>query len=87
MRKYIFLIVVILLVILFILSPNIRDIAAGTAILMFGVMLLEDGFKYFSGSLITVAELLYIQSDVLLEEDDDQDKDDKKGDFFEEYAV
>lgn len=37
------------LLLAFWLSPNAQEIAAGVAIFLFGMMMLEDGFKLFSG--------------------------------------
>ena len=49
MKKVFLLISLILLLTLIYFNDNVKDIAAGVAILIFGMMYLEKGFKYFSG--------------------------------------
>ena len=34
------------------ISPNFKDIAAGIAIFLFGMLSLEQGFKVFSGGIL-----------------------------------
>lgn len=49
MKKLLLIFVFIILIILFYFSENLKEIAAGTAILLFGMFFLEDGFKLLSG--------------------------------------
>ncbi|MCB0382464.1 MAG: Na/Pi cotransporter family protein, partial [Psychroserpens sp.] len=47
-RKILFALLLLLLAIVLYFSPNFKTIAAGVAILLFGMMLLEEGFKAFT---------------------------------------
>ena len=47
-RKLFFLTFLILLAIVLFINPNFKTIASGVAILLFGMILLEDGFKAFT---------------------------------------
>ena len=49
MRKYYLPVVLAALVLTFWLSPDAQEIAAGVAIFLFGMLMLEDGFKLFGG--------------------------------------
>lgn len=49
MKNIILILVLTALVALFIISPNLKEIAAGISILLIGVMFMEDAFKYFRG--------------------------------------
>jgi phosphate:Na+ symporter len=49
LKKAFFIISLIILLVIIYLNDNLKDIAAGIAILLFGIMYLENGFKYFSG--------------------------------------
>ncbi|WP_235871416.1 Na/Pi cotransporter family protein [Shimia sediminis] len=51
-RKLIVPIALSLLVLGFWAEPDLQEIAAGVAIFLFGMMMLEDGFKLFSGGLL-----------------------------------
>ncbi|MBU0559688.1 MAG: Na/Pi symporter [Bacteroidetes bacterium] len=48
-KKIILFVAITALLILFLYSENLKEIAAGVAILLFGMLFLEDGFKAFSG--------------------------------------
>jgi len=52
MRSLILPVILILLAYTFWLNPDIRQIAAGVAIFLFGIMTLEDGFRRFSGGFL-----------------------------------
>lgn len=47
-RRLIFLVFLILLAIILFFNPNFKTIAAGVAILLFGMIMLEEGFKVFT---------------------------------------
>lgn len=47
-RKTIFFVLLIVLAILLFLNPNFKTISAGVAILLFGMIMLEEGFKTFT---------------------------------------
>lgn len=47
LKKVTFPIILLLLGIVFFISPNFKQIAAGVAVLLFGMIMLEDGFKAF----------------------------------------
>jgi len=47
-KKIIFLILLVALAILLYLNPNFKTIASGVAILLFGMIMLEEGFKVFT---------------------------------------
>ncbi|WKK66180.1 Na/Pi cotransporter family protein [Lutimonas zeaxanthinifaciens] len=47
-KRWIFLIVLVLLAVLLFLNPNFKTIAAGVSILLFGMITLEEGFKVFT---------------------------------------
>lgn len=47
-KKWIFLIVLVILGIVLFLNPNFKTIAAGVSILLFGMITLEEGFKVFT---------------------------------------
>ena len=47
-RKSIFLILLVVLAILLYFNPNFKTIAAGVAILLFGMIMLEEGFRVFT---------------------------------------
>tara|TARA_R110001583_G_scaffold114775_2_gene265199 strand:- start:2400 stop:4169 length:1770 start_codon:yes stop_codon:yes gene_type:complete len=47
-RKFIFLAFLVLLAVILFINPNFKTIAAGVAILLFGMILLEEGFKVFT---------------------------------------
>ncbi|MCR9152093.1 MAG: Na/Pi symporter [Rhodobacteraceae bacterium] len=49
MRKYTLPVVVGMLLLAFWLSPDAQEIAAGVAIFLFGMLMLEDGFRLFGG--------------------------------------
>ncbi|MCF8261943.1 MAG: Na/Pi symporter [Melioribacteraceae bacterium] len=49
LRRSLLPLVLIVLLIAFLYSENFKEIAAGVAILLFGMIFLEDGFKSFSG--------------------------------------
>lgn len=49
MTKYYTPIVILMLLLAFWVSPEAQEIAAGVAIFLFGMIMLEDGFKLFSG--------------------------------------
>ena len=49
MRKFYLPVAIAALVFAFWLSPNAQEIAAGVAIFLFGMLMLEDGFKLFGG--------------------------------------
>ncbi len=52
LKKVTFPIILLLLGIVFFISPNFKQIAAGVAVLLFGMIMLEDGFKaYVEGPL------------------------------------
>ena len=48
-RQSIFFILLLVLAIVLVVNPNFKTIAAGIAILLFGMIMLEKGFKAFSG--------------------------------------
>lgn len=48
LRRFLFIGVLIVLAFLLYLNPNLKTILAGVAILLFGMMLLEEGFKVFT---------------------------------------
>ena len=52
LRKLILPIFLVLLLITFWASPDFEEIAAGVAIFLFGMLMLEDGFKLFSGGFL-----------------------------------
>lgn len=52
MRKYYLPIVITLLVVTFWVKPDIQEIAAGIAIFLFGMLMLEDGFKLFGSGML-----------------------------------
>ncbi len=52
MRKYYLPVAIAGLVIAFWFSPDVQEIAAGVAIFLFGMLMLEDGFKLFGGGLL-----------------------------------
>lgn len=52
MKKYFLPIVISLLVLAFWLQPDLQEIAAGVAIFLFGMLMLEDGFKLFGGGFL-----------------------------------
>lgn len=47
-KKWIFLIVLVILGVVLFLNPNFKTIAAGVSILLFGMITLEEGFKVFT---------------------------------------
>ncbi len=47
-RRFIFLVFLIVLAIILFFNPNFKTIAAGVAILLFGMIMLEEGFKVFT---------------------------------------
>ena len=47
-KRWIFLIVLIILAIVLFFNPNFKTIAAGVSILLFGMITLEEGFKTFT---------------------------------------
>ena len=47
-RKFFFLVFLTLLAIILFFNPNFKTIAAGVAILLFGMIMLEEGFKVFT---------------------------------------
>ena len=49
MTKYYLPVAIGCLLLAFWFSPNTQEIAAGVAIFLFGMLMLEDGFKLFSG--------------------------------------
>lgn len=49
MRKYYLPVAIALILAAFWFSADAQEIAAGVAIFLFGMMMLEDGFKLFSG--------------------------------------
>ncbi|MDA3858468.1 MAG: Na/Pi symporter [Roseovarius sp.] len=49
MKKLLLPVILGLLVFGFLISPDFQEIAAGVAIFLFGMLMLEDGFKLFSG--------------------------------------
>lgn len=52
MKKYFLPVAVGLLVLAFWLEPDLQEIAAGVAIFLFGMLMLEDGFKLFGGGFL-----------------------------------
>lgn len=52
MKKYFLPVVISLLVLAFWLEPDLQEIAAGVAIFLFGMLMLEDGFKLFGGGFL-----------------------------------
>lgn len=52
MKKYFLPVVIGLLVLAFWLEPDLQEIAAGVAIFLFGMLMLEDGFKLFGGGFL-----------------------------------
>ncbi len=52
LRKILLPIIVIILGYGFWISPNFKEIAAGVAVFLFGMMALEEGFRLFSGGLL-----------------------------------
>ncbi|MHA6268232.1 Na/Pi symporter [uncultured Aliiroseovarius sp.] len=49
MKRYLLPVIVAGLILAFWLKPDIQEIAAGVAIFLFGMLMLEDGFKLFGG--------------------------------------
>lgn len=49
MRRFLLPVAILVLIFGFWLSPDVQQIAAGVAIFLFGMLMLEDGFKMFSG--------------------------------------
>ena len=47
-RKFIFLIFLFLLAIVLFFNPNFKIVAAGVSILLFGMIMLEEGFRVFT---------------------------------------
>ena len=47
-KKWIFLIVLVILGVVLFFNPNFKTIAAGVSILLFGMITLEEGFKVFT---------------------------------------
>ena len=52
MKRYLVPVAIGALILAFWLSPDSQEIAAGVAIFLFGMLMLEDGFKLFSGGLL-----------------------------------
>jgi phosphate:Na+ symporter len=52
LRKYYLPVAIAAIVIAFWLSPDLQEIAAGIAIFLFGMLMLEDGFKLFGGGFL-----------------------------------
>jgi len=52
LRKFLLLIILLILGYGFWVSPDFKEISAGVAIFLFGMMFLEDGFKAFSGGVL-----------------------------------
>ncbi len=52
MRKYYLPVAITAIVVAFWLSPDLQEIAAGVAIFLFGMLMLEDGFKLFGGGFL-----------------------------------
>jgi phosphate:Na+ symporter len=46
-RKYLFFLILFLLGWVFIVNPVVKEVAAGVAILLFGMIMLEEGFNAF----------------------------------------
>lgn len=52
MKKLLLPVILTLLIVSFYLSPDFQEIAAGVAIFLFGMLMLEDGFRLFSGGFL-----------------------------------
>ena len=52
LKKFLLPVILTLLLTVFWFSPDFQEIAAGVAIFLFGMLMLEDGFKLFSGGLL-----------------------------------
>ncbi len=52
MKKLLLPVILTLLIVSFYVSPDFQEIAAGVAIFLFGMLMLEDGFRLFSGGFL-----------------------------------
>ncbi|MCT4654332.1 MAG: Na/Pi symporter [Cohaesibacter sp.] len=52
LKKLLLPLILILMLVAFWVSPDFQEIAAGVAIFLFGMLMLEDGFKLFSGGFL-----------------------------------
>lgn len=52
MRKLLLPVLIALLIVAFWMEPEFQEVAAGVAIFLFGMMMLEDGFKLFGGGFL-----------------------------------
>ncbi|WP_343211934.1 Na/Pi symporter (plasmid) [Aliisedimentitalea scapharcae] len=55
LKKLLFPVILSLLILGLYVSPDFQEISAGVAIFLFGMLMLEDGFKLFSGGFLEIA--------------------------------